>query len=98
VIDLDPGDQSVEESVSDPPMAPRQKRYILDARKILPLPSLTDIPIHRRREFQKGERVIAVFPTSGITTLYPAEVIMGPKKVRQTNEQRCKLEYESSFY
>lgn len=63
----------------------RQKKYVLDLGKIVPLPSLEAVPMHARREFQKGERVRAVFPTGGITTLYPAEVIAGPKKVRLNN-------------
>ena len=58
---------------------PRQKLYTLDVRKIIPLPSLSLVPLSKRREFPRGTRVIAVFPTGGITTLYPAEVIETPR-------------------
>lgn len=63
-------------------MPSRQKRYVLDPRKILPLPSLQEVPLSKRKEFGKGTRVLAVFPTGGITTLYPAEVLQPPRKVR----------------
>lgn len=78
VLDLDTGESTGDGGSDSAPV--RQKRYVLDARKILPLPTLVDVPLHRRREFVKGERVIAVFPTSGITTLYPAEVVLNPRK------------------
>lgn len=59
--------------------APR-KNYSLDPRKIIPLPSLADVPLAKRREFKVGERVLAVFPQDNVTTLYPATVAASKKK------------------
>jgi len=81
VVDEDPGDPA-EDGTSGPA---RQKRYLLDPRKILPLPSLEQVPLSSRKEFSKGTRVLAVFPTGGITVLYPAQVVQPPKK-RKSNE------------
>jgi hypothetical protein len=50
------------------------KYYHLDPQKIIPLPSLQEVPLHKRREFKAGERVLAVYPVDGVTTLYPATV------------------------
>jgi len=79
VLDIAPGDDGEGEGESES-LPARQKRYVLDARKILPLPSLEEVPINKRKEFAKGEYVRAVFPTGGITTLYPAVVVAGPRK------------------
>lgn len=51
------------------------RKYWLDGRKVIPLPDLTAVPAIKRREFVKGERVLAIFPTGGITSLYPADVV-----------------------
>jgi hypothetical protein len=88
VIDEDPGDVNEDEigaGGEGSPQPARQKRYLLDPRKILPLPSLQSVPLSARKEFPKGTRVLAVFPTGGITVLYPAQVVAPPKK-RKNNE------------
>ena len=74
VIDLDAGDESNPNPV--------RKKYILDIKKIIPLPTLDEYPMSKRKEFSKGTRVLAVFPVGGITVLYPADVVAGPKKVK----------------
>jgi hypothetical protein len=90
VVDEDPGDAPPEGEAAAaaaamgadgaPQQPARQKRYLLDPRKILPLPSLSVVPLSSRREFGKGSRVLAVFPEGGITVLYPAQVVAPPKK------------------
>jgi hypothetical protein len=93
VVDEDPGDGGEDESgggatggvAAAAAAPPRQKRYLLDPRKVLPLPSLEQVPLSARREFPKGTRVLAVFPVGGITVLYPAEVVQAPKR-RKNNE------------
>lgn len=81
VLDEDAGEGGEGEAESSG-MPSRQKRYVLDPRKVLPLPSLQEVPLSRRKEFGKGTRVLAVFPIGGITVLYPAEVLQPPRKVR----------------
>lgn len=55
----------------------RRKTYILDTNKIIPLPTLCDIPLNKRREFSVDQRILAVFPET--TTLYPAYVVAKAK-------------------
>jgi len=78
VVDLDPGDES---DTGDGGMGRRAaKQYQLELRKIIPLPSLKDAPLSRRREFSRGSLVLALFPVAGVTTFYKAEVVAGPRK------------------
>jgi len=70
VVDEDPGDESNPNPV--------RKKYVLDAKKLIPLYSLDEFPCSTRREFPKGERVLAIFPNT--TVFYPAYVVAGPKK------------------
>jgi hypothetical protein len=79
-LDLDTGDNPSSPAAGESAAPVRRKSYWLDEKKVLPLPTLQEVPVERRREFAKGERVIAVFPTSGITTLYPAVVVAPPSK------------------
>ena len=75
VIDLDPGEESGEAK-------PPPKVYQLEPRKVIPLPSLKEVGMGRRREFSRGSAVLALFPAGGVTTFYRAEVVQGPKKLR----------------
>jgi len=70
VEDADPGDP-------ENPIVVR-KRYPLEPKKIVPTPTLEQIPLSKRREFGQGERVLAIFP--GTTVFYPSYVVAGPKK------------------
>ena len=78
VVDLDPGDDA---DGGEGGMGRRAaKQYQLELRKVLPLPSLKDVPLSRRREFSRGSLVLALFPVAGVTTFYKAEVVAGPRK------------------
>ena len=78
VVDLDPGDDS---ESGDGGMGRRAaKQYQLELRKVIPLPSLKDVPLSRRKEFSRGSLVLALFPVAGVTTFYKAEVVSGPRK------------------
>lgn len=57
-----------------------EKFYLLDAKRVVPLPSLCEIGANKRYEFTAGEVVMAVFPENNITVLYPAIVIYNRKK------------------
>jgi len=72
VQDEDPGDEA------NPTVF--KKRYVLDMKKVICLPSLADAPLNSRREFVKGDRVLALYPVGGATVLYPAVVLLSPKK------------------
>jgi len=82
VIDADPGEEGN-------PMP--KKRYMLPAKKVLPLPDLQQVPMSKRREFSKNQAVLALFPVGGITTFYPAVVIKSPK---QTKSDSYLLEFD----
>jgi len=71
VMDEDAGDEKNE---------PLKKVYTLDATKIVPLPSLQDVPLTVRRQFARNERVLAIYP--GTTVLYPSLVIQAPRKTK----------------
>lgn len=55
-----------------------RKIYTLSAEKIVPLPSLDEVPYSRRVEFPVGEQVLAIYPKS--TVFYPATVTKTPPK------------------
>lgn len=55
-----------------------RKIYLLHPSKIIPLPSLQTVPLGKRKVFQRGETVYAVFPES--TVLYPCVVSAKPTK------------------
>lgn len=74
VIDLDPGEETLPGAVKPP-----AKTYELDPKRIIPLPSFTDVPLSKRKEIVKGP-VLALFPVGGVTTFYEAVVVAGPKK------------------
>ena len=91
VVDLDPGDDS---EAADGAMGRRAaKQYQLELRKVIPLPSLKDAPLSRRREFSRGSFVLALFPVSGVTTFYKAEVVAGPRK-RKDDKYTLRFEDE----
>jgi len=71
VMDEDAGDEKNE---------PLKKVYTLDATKIVPLPSLQDVPLTVRRQFARNEKVLAIYP--GTTVLYPSIVIQAPRKTK----------------
>lgn len=52
---------------------------MLDATRVLSLPTLQQYPISKRIEFQKDESVLAIYPKT--TVFYPARVLSGPRKV-----------------
>ena len=58
---------------------------------MIPLPSLRDAPMGRRREFSRGSSVLALFPVAGVTTFYRAEVVAGPRK-RKDNKYTLQFE------
>jgi len=51
----------------------QQKTWTLDAGKIIPLPTLSDLSLSERYIFGRGTRVLALF--EGTTTFYLAEII-----------------------
>lgn len=63
----------------------RQKKYILDTNKVIPLPSLEKVPLNKRKELPKGTRVLAIFPST--TVFYPAIVAQPPKKKHKNDVQ-----------
>jgi len=69
------------EVVDDDPDGAR-KHYLLEPKRLICLPSLAQVPLSKRREFAKGERVLAVFP--GTTVLYPATVLGPPNEAAKT--------------
>ena len=100
VVDLDPGDDSETagggsgSGGADGGMGRRAaKQYQLELKKIIPLPSLKDAPLSRRREFSRGSFVLALFPVAGVTTFYKAEVVAGPRK-RKDDKYTLRFEDE----
>ena len=99
VVDLDPGDDSEaggggSGGGADGGMGRRAaKQYQLELRKVIPLPSLKDVPLSRRREFGRGSFVLALFPVAGVTTFYKAEVVQGPRK-RKDDKYTLRFEDE----
>jgi len=71
--------EDIDRSSSDDSFA-RTKKYLLESRKIIPLPPLSIVPLRLRKEFSRHERVLAVFPEHGTTVLYPATVLQPPRK------------------
>ena len=76
VVDMDPGEYD------DFGNKPPPKIYHLEPRRILPLPTLDEVPVNKRKEFPKGSRVLALWPDNNVTTLYPATVSVPPRKQR----------------
>lgn len=54
--------------------------YQLAPSKVIPIYSLTDIPLDKRKQFQPGDTVLALYPET--TTFYSAKVVQTPKQVR----------------
>lgn len=59
-----------------------RKRYQLHPSKVIPLPPLDVVPLAKRKVFQRGSRVLAVFPDT--TVLYPCNVTAPPKKGKES--------------
>ena len=79
------GDRSFYEVLDEDCSGPVRKRYKLPPWKLIPLPSLEDVPISRRGEFAVDEEVLAVYP--GTTVFYPARVLKTPTPQAQGNIQ-----------
>jgi len=89
VVDLDPGEEGG--GGASGAARPPPKQYQLEPRKVIPLPSLREVGMSRRREFTRGGSVLALFPVAGVTTFYRAEVVAGPRKRK---DERYTLRFE----
>jgi hypothetical protein len=70
-----------------------KKRYTLSSHKVIPVYSLLDYDLTERVIFPKETRVLALFPSDGVTTFYPAMVKGIPTKSSR-GQQTYDVEFE----